>query len=244
MTRSLGTLLLILLLASPAWALPPPKTPAELLLASDLVVDARCVSVVCVGKPYDDGKKVITTYRSTFYPTKSYKGGLPKSLTVVGEKWQYKSSPPVGGWHQEPVPSGWIGKMYLKKAAAGYTKVWWNALVEDKTSSNPLALPACAATDAGPPPLDAGPKPDTMASPDAGPKPDTGTPPDLMPAKEGGILHDNYLADQPPKVDSGNGNPDLGNAGGDDGGCAVAPAPAPTWTFLLLLGLLILRRRA
>jgi len=150
----------LLLWSTEAAALPAPKTEAELLQLSDLVVDAECVMVICDGKPVTDPQKTITNYLSTLWPSKSYKGGLPNSFQVRGAEYAWVGVPPVGGWHQEPIKKGWIGKLYLAKLSDGtYTKVWWNANVEDSSKSNPQPLPSCAlATDGGV--NEAGPPPD------------------------------------------------------------------------------------
>jgi len=134
-----------LLLWSPlAWALPAPMSEADMLKASDLVVDAACQTIVCDGKPIDDGQKIITKYKSTLWPTKTYKGGLPNSFVIKGQSWKYKGPRPVGGWHQGPVAKGWAGKLYLKKLPDGtYTKIWWNGTIPDKVKSKPLPLPLC-----------------------------------------------------------------------------------------------------
>jgi len=155
---------------------------------ADLVVDAECVSIICVGAPIEDAQKITTNYLSTLWPSKSYKGGMPNSVQIRGYSEQYKTGPrPVGGWHQGPVPKGWVGKLYLKKEAdATYTKVWWNAMVEDIVKSKPEPLPTCATTDAGPPdampvgdalPVDAAPVGDALPA-DAAPTETDGTVPD------------------------------------------------------------------
>jgi hypothetical protein len=134
----------VLLSAVSAWALPPPMTEAEMMQASDLVVDAECVDIVCEGPPVQDAEKTTTTYVSTLFPSFSYKGGLPNSIRIRGFLYDWIGPEPVGGWHQEPVPVGWIGKLYLVQENDGtYTKVWWNAMEEDTQSSNPQPLPSC-----------------------------------------------------------------------------------------------------
>lgn len=142
----------ILLASSSTWAVPTPKTEAEMMKMADLVVDANCMNVICSGKPVDDGKKIVTTYISSLSPSKTYKGGLPNSFQVKGELWTWHGTPPTGGWHQEQIPKGWAGKLFLKKVSGStYTKVWWNAMIEDKAKSTPVALPTCAAGDGGVP---------------------------------------------------------------------------------------------
>ncbi|MBN2576436.1 MAG: hypothetical protein JXP73_17875 [Deltaproteobacteria bacterium] len=146
--------LAVWLSAAVANALPPPMSDAEMLEAADLVVDAECVSIVCDGPPVTDANKITTTYLSTLYPSFSYKGGTPKSIRIRGYDEDWFGTEPVGGWHQEPVPVGWIGKLYLAVQNDGaYGKVWWNAMVEDQTLSKPQTLPDCAGADAG---VDAG----------------------------------------------------------------------------------------
>lgn len=137
-----------------ARALPPPMSDEEMLQAADLVVDAECVSIVCAGPPVADVNKITTTYISTLFPSFSYKGGIPNSFQIRGYHEEWFGTEPVGGWHQEPVPVGWVGKLYLAVQNDGtYSKVWWNAMVEDQTLSKPQVLPDCAGADAG---VDAG----------------------------------------------------------------------------------------
>ena len=114
MTRSLALVLFSAALLSPslAHALPPPMSEADMLKAADLVVDAKCVTIVCEGKPIDDGKKIVTTYKSTLWPSKGYKGPLPKSLQIKGQEWKWKGTPPVGGWHQGAVAKE-IGRAHV-----------------------------------------------------------------------------------------------------------------------------------
>ena len=56
-----GAALLVAAGGGRALALPAPKTEAEMMQMSDLVVDAQCMSVICSGKPVEDAQK-ITTY--------------------------------------------------------------------------------------------------------------------------------------------------------------------------------------
>ena len=250
MYRALVVMSGMLLWSNLAWALPPPKPEAELMKLSDLVVDAKCVSIVCLGKPVDDGQKIVTSYKSTLWPSKGYKGALPKSFVITGQKWKYKGgSVPVGGWHQEPVAKGWAGKLYLKKLPDGsYTKVWWNATAEDKSLSKPQPLPLCAG-DGGVP--DAA-VPDKTPPPDGKPNVDNNTGEAPLPKP------DAALADQPtpgegmPHRESdshkdGGAGADGGSSTGDDGGCSCrVQAPAGQELPLLalwLLGALWLRKR-
>ena len=137
-------LLSSLFISSISWAVPAPKSEQEMMKLSDLVVDAKCVQILCKGKVVNTSSYTLTTYISTLYPSKSYKGGTPKSLRIEGIEYKYKSNPPVGGWHQGPIAKGWAGKLYLKRTANGtYTKVWWNAMFTDKATSKPLPLPIC-----------------------------------------------------------------------------------------------------
>lgn len=258
MNRSLAlvSVVTILLSASLAHALPAPMSEADMLKAADLVVDAKCVTIVCEGKPIDDGKKIITTYKSTLWPSKGYKGSLPKSFHIKGQEWKWKGTPPVGGWHQGAVAKDWAGKLYLKKLPDGsYTKVWWNATTEDTTTSKPQPLPLCSG-DAGPPPDANVPDkmvPDTKVMSDLMPytdnffgdtgKPDTVSGPDLKqtPKHEGMPVEGGA-----PKKD-GTVSADGGQAGDDaDEGCSCAvssKAGAPTLLLLALLGLVWLGRR-
>jgi hypothetical protein len=126
-----------LLQAQTAFALPPPMSEQEMMDAADLVVDAQCVEIRCEGLPVETEEKVTTTY--------SYKGGLPNSLRIRGYTEQWTGGmQPVGGWHQEPIPEGWVGKLYLVAETDNtYTKVWWNATEQDPVASDPLPLPDC-----------------------------------------------------------------------------------------------------
>jgi hypothetical protein len=172
------------LIPASAWALPAPKTEAEMMQMADLVVEASCVQVLCDGAPVSRPDKVVTKYLSTLFPSKSEKGGLPNSFQIRGEDWAWIGPAPVGGWHQQPVAKGWAGKLYLEKKPDGtYAEVWWNAMIEDQATSKPQPLPACAQTDGGPAPKDTGVQDSSPATDadvrdallaDSGPTPDTG----------------------------------------------------------------------
>jgi hypothetical protein len=169
-----------------SWALPAPKSEAEMMSEADLVVDANCIEIVCDGKPVQQTGYVETFYLSTFQLVQSYKGGTPKSFQILGSIRVYAGPPPIGGWFQEPVPEGWSGKLYLKLLSDGtYTKIWWNANIED-ANSKPLPLPVCDGESIDPDgvaPKEAIPDPEPStqdaSAPDAMP-PDP-TEPDAMP---------------------------------------------------------------
>jgi MYXO-CTERM domain-containing protein len=200
-----------------------------MLNEADLVVDASCVQVICDGPPITQPDKVITKYVSTLFPSKSYKGGLPNSFQVRGEDWAWSGRAPVGGWHQEPVKKGWAGKLYLEKQPDGtYTKVWWNAMIQDKATSKPQPLPACAQIDGGPPVKDTGPFPA-----DVGPR-------------DASLLTDSSKTPDTTTSDDAKQTADSGATVEKDDGCSCrvseVPAPALVSGVLLLLGLLIYRR--
>ena len=236
---------LVLLTSAAASALPPPKTDAEMLALADLVVDAEGITIVCDGKPVVTTQKTTTTYLSTLYPSKSYKGGLPKSFQIRGKKEVWTGGvPPVGGWFQGPVAKGWAGKLYLQKETDGtYTKVWWNAMTEDKALSAPKPLPNCSsATDAG-------------LVVDAGVA-DAGVVDSHVVADSGAVVDSGVVVDQLATIDhvvatdttpqpDGATKKDGGTTGpADDGGCAVGSTSdgAPLLP-LTLLGLLVLWAR-
>jgi hypothetical protein len=223
-----------------ARSLPPPKTEAELLALADLVVDADATAIVCDGVPIVDPQKTTTKYVSTLFPSKSYKGGLPNSFQVRGYTEVWVGMPPTGGWHQEPIPKGWSGKLYLKKEVDGtYTKVWWNAMTEDTTKSKPQPLPSCGGTaDGGPAKVDAGP-----AKVDGAPVKLDGAP-----AKVDGAPVTDGSSPKPDGALTQDGTPPRGDAAaapvGDDGcSCGLARSGQAGSFALLLLALLALRRR-
>jgi MYXO-CTERM domain-containing protein len=224
-------------ISRPALALPAPKTEAEMMQLADLVVDAACVSIVCDGVPIVDPQKTTTKYVSTLWPSKSYKGGLPKSFQVRGYSEAWVGPPPIGGWHQGPIPKGWAGKLYLKAETDGtYTKVWWNAMTEDTVTSKPEALPSCATTDAGPAKLDSAPaKPDSAPAKLDGPaQPDSAAKVDSTPVTTDGAA----------KTDGPPAKTDLGPPASSDGcSCAVEPSSSPGPGLLCLLALALLTRR-
>jgi len=209
---------------------PAPKSEAEMLTLSDLVVDAKCVTIVCDGKPVDDGTKVSTKHVSTLWPSKSYKGGTPKSITIRGLTVVYKGLPPTGGWHQGPIAKGWVGKLYLKKETDGsYSKVWWNGEFVDTVQSKPEAIPTCAATDGGVA-KDAG----ATDGPGADAKPATDATPvvDAKPVADAAEKNDAAKGDGP-AVDAAKANDatsaadaqikgDTAPPKSDDGGCGCA----------------------
>jgi MYXO-CTERM domain-containing protein len=165
----------VLLGVSAAWAMPTPCTEQELMDQSDLVVDAECIAVVCEGPPVEESDKIVTTYRSTLVPSKSYKGTMPGSFEILGSSHVWKGPPPSGYWGQPPVARGWVGKLYLELQASGGTYVYtcWNGSEEDTTQSQPEPLPTCAAGDGGA--SDAIAADGTLS--DSGPGGDTSLPP-------------------------------------------------------------------
>ena len=221
-TIGLG-LIIVLLSAQPAGAVPAPKSEQEMMDMADLVVDATCVSVICQGPPVEDQEKFTTTYLSTLFPSFSYKGGLPNSFQIRGMHYDWKN-PHVGGWHQEPVPEGFSGKFYLERLADGsYSEVWWNGIIEDPTSSHPKPLPDCQDE-----PTDGGVR-DGQVTPDG------------QVAQDGHITEDGQAPDQ----DGGH------STGTADRGCSCrstgshdAPWQSVPIGFFILLALAWRRRRA
>lgn len=208
-----------------AHALPPPKTEQELMEMSDLVVDAECVEIQCQGPPVEDAEKITTTYLSTLFPSFSYKGGMPNSIQIRGELYDWKNAPPIGGWHQEPVPEGWVGKLYLEQLTDGtYTKVWWNAMEEDPNASHPQPLPSCEQEEVDGGVADGAVEPDGSADPDGGQQPDGAGEPD------GGLPPDDAAAD-----------PDGGTTSGvdDRNGCSCSTPAASGDGAATVLGLLL-----
>lgn len=223
-----------------AQALPAPKTPAEMTAMADLVVDATCIQIVCEGPPVEDTEKFTTTYLSTLVASQTYKGTAPATFQIRGQHFEWKGIQPVGGWHQEPVPKGWVGKLYLQLLADGtYSKVWWNAMEEDTGLSNPLPLPDCSVL-----PMDGGVVADAAGL-------DAGIPDAEVPVADGETpLPDGEtsLPDAGPEAD-GAVSPDAATPGpGNQGGCSChAAGEGPTAPLWLLMGLWLawgLRRRA
>ncbi len=150
---------ILCLSAGEARAVPPPKTDEELFEMSDIVVDAECIRISCEGPPVEDAEKVTTTYRSRLQVLQVYKGSPPGEFEILGQRIDWKGVPPVGGWHQEPVPEGFVGKFYLERVRDDeYTKVWWNAIQEDEAASHPESLPSCSGSDQDAGLTDAGPR--------------------------------------------------------------------------------------
>lgn len=227
--------ILLLAVAGPCWALPTPKTDQELLNMSDLVVDASCVKVVCDGPATVDSSKTVSSYLSTLWPSKSYKGGMPNSVTVRGV-WYTWTSPSPTGWWNSAIKEGWKGKIYLKKDTGNaYTMVWWNATKTDPTATL-KGLPSCIASDGGVPdaqPADATTQDSVQADSgkaDTSPTADSSPTADAIPAADASPTADGAA---PPPTD-------------DDGGCSceAGRGPAPfAGLALLMLGLLLTLRR-
>lgn len=230
--------------AATARALPPPKSDAELLKDSDLVVDATVKSIVCDGPPVVTASKTTTKYISTLWPSKAYKGSMPKSFTIKGESYVYSGTPPTGGWHQQPMPEGWVGKLYLKLLSDGsYTKVWWNADKEDTKISLPKALPTCASDDAGVPDagvVDSSPAGDSAPAADSASATDGATVADSAPVADSSPGSDSGPAADSAVADSGSTSPPA-----DDGGCSLigATASGAPWALLALFALALIARR-
>ncbi len=225
-----------------------------MLALADLVVDAEVKSIICNGPPVVTAKKTITKYISTLWPSKGYKGSVPKSFTIKGERYVYVGVPPTGGWHQQPVPEGWVGKLYLKRGKDGsYAKVWWNGLIEDTALSKPKALPTCASSDAGVPDagvVDASVRDTGLVDAmkvDSAPLDQDATVADSAPLKDGATVVDSATrADGGVRADTS--AEDSGGAGSvDDGGCTMGQRALTSelpWGLLACLAFaLVVRRR-
>jgi len=131
-----------LLLPIHAFALPAPMSEAELMEASELVVDAEVIDVVCVSTETGPAGS-ISTYEATLSPLVVYKGA-PAPLTF-GIQFQIGGGGSgTCGWSEAAHPKGQFGKHHLVTTAGGlYKNVSWNAFQADPTSKEE-DLPLCA----------------------------------------------------------------------------------------------------
>jgi len=127
-----------------AAAHPAPMLPQQLYEQADLVLDAECIEVGCIGVVEEDDLKRTVGYLSILEPGEVQKGVAPAQIRIRGTHTEWKEYEQTGGSHEFPIPLGWAGTLHLRDLGDGfYADVWWNGRVEDPDSSHPAPLPDC-----------------------------------------------------------------------------------------------------
>jgi hypothetical protein len=125
MLRALGLLVLIMLGANPALALPAPMSDADLLSKSDLVALVRVLSVTCTAITHDDfSKQDIANYSANVELIEVIKGDVAKGGEV---NITFHEIPKglLGPWSVFYYPGEMVWT-HLVKEGDDYTTTWWN----------------------------------------------------------------------------------------------------------------------
>jgi hypothetical protein len=134
---------LMLILATPALALPAPMSDQELLDKSDLVAVVQVLSVTCTTVTKDDA----TGEDLPGYLAKMKLIDVKKGDAKPGEEvlvtWRAVPTKIVGPWTVNYYP-GEVVETHLTKRSGGvaYASTWWNAKGEDVTKPSSTALPS------------------------------------------------------------------------------------------------------
>ena len=145
MARGAGCLLLLgvlLFSPAPAWAVPAPMSPHDLMAASDLVALVRVLAVTCVGV-FKDGHtgENLPSYQAELRIVQVKKGSVREGDTVIV------------GWHE--IPRGLLGPWVVRYfpgeevwthlqhdyQGSGYSTTWWNARGDQVRPPDTTELP-------------------------------------------------------------------------------------------------------
>ncbi len=131
--------------APAAQALPAPWSEEELIAASDAVLDAEVIEVICLGEPIETPQKTTTYYRSTLVPLEIEHGDLPNPFYIEFFIEAWNGMPPEGGWSEPAHPIGQKATLYLETKGEPelYGIVWWNGMTSLPDSA-PQPLPDCS----------------------------------------------------------------------------------------------------
>lgn len=204
MRASLTTLTICVLSAiRSASAEVPPLPGDEMLQRSDVVVDGKSLELKCDGvvSSTDETK---TVYVAKVQVISTIKGTPAPVITVEGAVVR-ESRIGAGPSQVPPLPTGWVGRLYLRGAEGQRYKGTWHgySAVEKLGESAPAGLPACSVVTA-----DGGAVDGSVAPIDASyPMVDAGSGP-----QDAG-----RATDVAPLVDAGKAD------GKNSGGCSVAP---------------------
>src|SRR5512143_3165012 len=126
LSRGLSLLVLIMLGASPALALPAPMSDADLLSKSDLVALVRVISVTCVSVSKDERTgEALRSYSANLELLEVIKGDEQKGNDVTVTFHELPKGL-LGPWSVFYYP-GEVVWTHLVKDGDAYTTTWWNS---------------------------------------------------------------------------------------------------------------------
>ena len=134
--------MLILLLATPALALPAPMSEQELMDKSDLVATVRVLSVSCTVVTKDDKTgEDLPAYLAKLRLLEAKKGDVNKGDEIL-VTWRAIPKGIVGPWTVNYYP-GEVVLTHLVRRSGGvsYGSTWWNAKGEDIKAPDNTELP-------------------------------------------------------------------------------------------------------
>jgi hypothetical protein len=123
--QAFGLILVLLLVATPALALPAPMSDAELLTKSDLVALVRVLSVTCTSITHDDfTKQDVRNYSATVELMEVIKGDQAKGGDV---NITFHEIPKglLGPWSVFYYPGEMVWT-HLVADGGAFTTTWWN----------------------------------------------------------------------------------------------------------------------
>jgi hypothetical protein len=141
LSRGLSLLVLIMLGASPALALPAPMSDADLLAKSDLVALVRVLSVTCVSVSKDEQTgEALRNYSANVELIEVIKGDVAKGAEVT---ITFEDIPQglLGPWSVFYYPGEMVWT-HLVKEGDDYTTTWWNGRGEVVNKAAITDLPA------------------------------------------------------------------------------------------------------
>ena len=134
--------LLLVLLVSPALALPAPMSEQELIDKSDIVAVIRVVSVSCTAIIKDDKTgQELPVYLAKVRLVEVKKGDAQKGEEIL-VTWRAVPKDMVGPWTVNYYP-GEVVLTHLVKKSGGvsYGSTWWNAKGDDIKAPESTELP-------------------------------------------------------------------------------------------------------
>jgi hypothetical protein len=128
--RALGLIGFVMLGVSPALAVPPPMSDADLLAKNDLVALVRVLSVTCTSVTKDERTgEPLRNYSANVELLEVIKGDEPKG-TDVNITFHDLPKHIVGPWSVFYYPGEMVWTHLVKEGDA-YTTTWWNGRGEE-----------------------------------------------------------------------------------------------------------------
>jgi len=142
---SVACLVLVVLLAlcpSPAWAVPGPMSPADLVAASDLVALIRVLSVTCLEVWRHGGTgEELASFEARLGVLRVTKGQARRYQTVR-LAWEEVSSQTLGNWCVRYYPGEELWThLKIQEHDGAYKSTWWNARGEQIRPPDRTTLP-------------------------------------------------------------------------------------------------------